>query len=84
MSSVIVSASSPLAVHWLVYAQRYAEVVPMTPKRIPFCGSRHEAEDRLRLLLATDESFARKWRGWTFVFATTEGAVVNKGWKGAA
>lgn len=41
--------------------------VPMTPKRIPFCGTEHEVLDRVRLTAARDKEFARKWAGWRFL-----------------
>lgn len=41
--------------------------VPMTPKRIPFCGTENEVLDRVRLTAARDKDFARKWAGWRFL-----------------
>lgn len=41
--------------------------IPMTPKRIPFCGTENEVFDRVRLAAARDKQFARKWAGWRFL-----------------
>lgn len=62
----------------MVIAGRNGQYVPMTPKRLPFCGSRHEAHERTQLLLGGDEEFRAKWDGWTFYMVTLEDAVVNR------
>lgn len=79
MSNVVIHhPRHPLPERWMVLAGRNGNYVPMTPKRIPFCGSRHEAHDRTRLLLGSDELFRAKWDGWTFYMVPLEGAIVNR------
>jgi hypothetical protein len=55
---------------------RAEEFVPMTPRRIPFCGSANEVLDRVRLTAARDKQFARKWAGWRFLAVRHDDAVV--------
>lgn len=50
--------------------------VPMTPKRIPFCGTENEVLDRVRLTAARDKEFARKWAGWRFLAIRHDDGVV--------
>lgn len=72
----VVRPGAPLTEQWVVYAQRAGRVVPMMPRRLPICGSLHEAVERIELLRASNEAFAAKWEGWVFVPARIDKAVL--------
>lgn len=49
--------------------------VPMWPKRMPTCGNATEALDRIRITLARDMVFKRKFNHWRFVPVRFDDAV---------
>ena len=63
----IVYLNQPIKECWYGALHQNGNYVPLFPKRMPICGSRHEVFDRVRLLAAMDPEFQAKWRGWHVV-----------------
>lgn len=63
----IIHPDAPPSQQWYVVARRAGVyMIPMFPKRMPMCGSPNEALERIRLTLAQDKFFSKKWDGWHF------------------
>lgn len=66
---------------WAVVAHRAGKwyalqpLVPLSPKRFPFCGNYEEVVDRVQIMLS-DAAFRARWRGYYIAGARVDGQVM--------